>query len=250
MKFFPRMMAAALLLLCSTDALAGPIGPIEVSTTGVPEYRVDLGGGFFRQGRRLRTGPGSFDVTRNEAYGTLRYTGYDWSVGGRFGVANLDEKPVGAESSEAGRTESFKPMVGIVAKALMVSDPAGDFGLGATFQATRYLYDTYQNYLTVGLAITAQQRWKSLTVYGGPFFSYGSGRRKGGVATDNTGSTKVDYAKETPLVGLCAGFSFALPKSMVFEVEGQSTGIASGNGFSTGLSDWAVGAGLRIPVWY
>ncbi len=249
MKILPGFSAAVLLLLGCTVALAGPIGPIEVASTGVPEYRVDAGAGYFRQGRKVRTGFGSYDLTRNEAFATLRYTGYDWSVGGRFGGSTFDEKPVGPASGDEGRNENFKPMFGLVAKALMVSDTSGDFAVGATAQVTRYMNDTYQNYFNLGVAFTAQQRWKMATIYGGPFFTYGGGRRKGASIDNGVTVARVDHAKETPLVGLCAGFSFALPKSMVFEVEGQYTGLSGGNGLSAGLSDWGVGAALRLPLW-
>ncbi|HEY5996080.1 MAG TPA: hypothetical protein VIU29_03625, partial [Candidatus Deferrimicrobiaceae bacterium] len=247
MKWFPGISAAAILLLSVSVAQAGPIGPFEVLSPGESEYRVDTGGGYFHQGRKMRSKPGEFILTREEVFGTLRYTGYDWSVAARLGGASFNE-----ESKADGSTRSFgfQPMVGFVAKGLVYADHAGDFGVGATVQATRYLTDAYQDYFNVGLAVMAQKQWgEKATLYGGPYFSYGSGRRKASVL-DNNGLAPVDYIKETPLVGLCAGFNLALPRSMSFEVEGQYTGLTGGNGFSTELSDWGVGAMLRFPLWF
>ncbi len=250
MKIFHGFPAAVALLLSCTVVLAGPIGPVEVGMPGANEYRIDTGGGYFRQGRRVRTSDGKFDLTRNEVFGTLRYTGYDWSVGGRVGGSSFDEKVVGTVPGAMDRSEGFSPFLGFVAKALMVSDTSGDFGIGATVQATRYFFDAYQGYYNMGVAVTAQQRFGNVaTIYGGPSFSFGGGRRKGS-AIDNNGESVYAYAKETPLVGLCAGFSFALPKSMVFDVEGQFMGLGGGSGISAGLSSWGVGGTMRIPLWY
>jgi hypothetical protein len=244
MKWFPGISAAALLLLSVSAASAGPIGAVDMLSPGASEYRVDVGGGYFHQGRKLRGTPGKFNLTREEVYGTVSYTGYDWSVAGRLGGASFDEE---GETDGSTRSQGFQPMVGLAAKALMYANEAGDFGIGATGQATRYMTDAYENYLTVGLAVTAQRKWgDKAIVYGGPFFSYGSGKRTS-PPIDNTGATTVDYIKETPLFGLCAGFNLSLPKLMIFEVEGQYTGLTGGSGFSTGLSDWGVGANLRIP---
>jgi hypothetical protein len=252
MKFFSGRSVAVLLLLGSLAAYAGPSGAIDVGSPGASEYRVDMGGGFFHQRRRLRTtGAGKFDLTRNEVYGTLQYTGYDWSIGARLGGASFDEKSAEPASSGSDRTFGFQPMIGIVAKGLIASNLSGDFAVGATLQATSYQTNAYQNYLNVGAAITAQQRWGGIaTIYGGPFLSMGGGRRKGGVIDNNTGLAQTDYIKETPVGGICAGFNFALPKAMSFGVEGQYMGIGGGKGIATGLSDWGVGAMLRLPLVY
>lgn len=247
MKWYSGI-SAAMLLLCASAASAGPIGAVDLLAPGASEYRVDVGGGFFHQGRRLRSSPGRFNLTRNEVFGTLGYTGYDWSVTGRAGGASFDEEN---EADGGTRSEGFQPMIGLVAKALVYANESGTFGIGATGQATRYLTNIYQNYFNVGLAVTAQQKWGDRAiVYGGPYLSYGSGRRKSTTVFDNNGLAQVDYIKETPLFGLCAGFNLALPKSIAFEVEGQYTGLTGGNGFSAGLSDWGVGAMLRFPIWY
>ena len=132
----------------------------------------------------------------------------------------------------------------------MVSDTSGDTGLGFTAQLNRYLTDLYQNHTDVALAVTAQRRFAGRgTVYGGPFFTYGSARRKG-TALDNNGVLVpvVHHAKETPILGLCAGFHMALPRSIFFEVEGQFTGLSS-DGFTAGASAWSAGAALRFPLW-
>ncbi|HEY5995909.1 MAG TPA: hypothetical protein VIU29_02765 [Candidatus Deferrimicrobiaceae bacterium] len=243
MKWFPGISAAMLLLSVSV-AQAGPIGAIDVLSPGASEYRVDVGGGFFHQGRKLRSTPGRFDLTREEVFGTVSYTGYDWSITGRLGGASFNEK---GENDGSTRSQGFQPMVGIVAKMLMYADEGGTFGFVATGQATRYLTDAYQNYFTTGLAVTAQRKWgERAIVYAGPYVSYGSGKRKSPVV-DNTGLAPVDYIKETPLIGLCGGFNLTLPKSMIFEVEAQYTGLTGGNGFSAGLTDWGLGANLRIP---
>lgn len=248
MRRFSGFSAVAMLLLGCVAAQAGPIGPIEALPSGGTEYRVDAGGGYFFQGRKIRTSPRRYDTSRNEAYGSLRYTGFDWSVEGRLGGATFDEEPAEAGTGVEPRSEGFSPLVGVVAKTLVYSDLPGDFGIGATLQATRYLIDAYQNYFTLGLAFTAQQRWGGgATVYGGPFFSYGGGRRKG-APIDNVGNVQVDHGRDTPLVGLCLGFNFALPRSMTFEVEGQYTGLTGGEGFSADPTDLAFGAMLRVPL--
>jgi hypothetical protein len=246
MKWFTGISAAMLLLGVSV-AHAGPIGAVDVMSPGDSEYRVDVGGGYFHQGRKLRSSPGKFNLTRNEVFGTLGYTGYDWSVSGRLGGASFSEE---GENDGVTRDEGFKPMIGVVAKGLVYANEAGTFGVGATAQATRYLTNVYSNYFNFGLALTAQQKWAGkATVYGGPFMSYGGGRRHSGVF-DNNSLERIDYVKETPLFGLVAGFNLALPKSIAFDVEAQYTGLTGGNGFSTELSDWGVGATLRFPIWY
>lgn len=248
MKLLSGFSAVAMLLLGCAAAQAGPIGPIEALPSSGSEYRVDVGGGYFFQGRRVRTTPQRYETTRNEVYGSIRYTGFDWSAEGRLGGLTLEETPddpaVGIES----RSEGFAPMVGLAVKALLHGDTSGDFAVGATVQANRLLVDMYQNYFNLGLAITAQQRWGGrATVYGGPFFSYGGGRRKG-VPIDNTNVVPIRHARDTPLFGLVFGFHFDLPRSMAFEVEGQYTGLAGGGGVSAEVADWGVGAMLRVPL--
>jgi hypothetical protein len=251
MNRIPLLFAVVLLACWTVAAQAGPIGAIETTSPGDSEYRVEMGAGFFQHGRRLHTNVGDFEVTRSEAYGTLTYTGYDWSVGLRAGATPIKEKALDDGSGGATRDEKIKALYGLFGKFLIYADPSGDFGVGGTVQANRYMSENYQNYMDLGLAITAQQRWgKVATVYGGPYFSYGGGRRKS-EALDNTGTLapRVDYAKEAPVFGLCMGFNFRLPKAMVFEVEGQFTGLAARDGFSVKSSEWGVGASLRYPLW-
>jgi hypothetical protein len=238
-------VSAAVLLLWSGLAQAGPFGPIDVLVPGDAEHHYFGGVGAYHKARVLRGRPGKTDATHNELTGTLGYSGYDWSVAARLGAVSVEDAP--REWGES-RTEGTKPLIGIVAKGLMVTDQEGDAGLGATFQANRYLTDFYQNYMDAELAVTAQKRWGGRgTVYGGPFVTLSSTRRQD-AQVDAFGRNPVHHMKGTPLAGLCAGFHLALPRSVFLEFEAQFTGL-NPNGFSAGADAWSGGASLRFPLW-